>query len=134
MKKFLSLLFDRLDHARMGMASAGNRDAGHEIEKQVAVDVFHDHALRLFDDQRINSTVRRRGDLMIALDDGLSFRTGKGCLDERCVHILPVSSLSFPEFPIHISKLETSNETILHYQSAPFAACPNNPRKSTSTR
>ncbi len=100
MEKFPRLFFDRLHHSRMRMPRAGNGDARHEVEEAIAVDVFDDHPLPAFHHQRINPSVGGRGDLVVALDDRLSFGTGKGRLDIRCFHVPPVSSLSFLRFQI----------------------------------
>ena len=49
MEKFFRLFRDRLHHARMRMAGAGNRDAGHEIEKNMKKSVNYQVRVRMND-------------------------------------------------------------------------------------
>ncbi len=86
MEKLARLLFNRFNHPWMGMTGVGHRNAGHEIEKQIAVDVFDHTAAPFLDHQRIDATVGRRGAFLIALDDRFGFGTGKRGFDVGNFH------------------------------------------------
>ena len=50
MQKFSRLFLDGFHDPRVRMAGATDGDASHEIQKQVAIDIFDHHAAPLFDD------------------------------------------------------------------------------------
>src|SRR6185437_8948853 len=72
MNQFRRLILDGLYHLRMTMAGRANSDARSEIEKFVAIDVFHPNATSSFGDHRIGTRITWRNPFMIALDN--SFR------------------------------------------------------------
>src|SRR4030095_8269683 len=69
MEKLVRLLLDGFHHPWMRVACARDCDAGHEIKKQIAIDIFDYHAAALLDDQGIDAPISRRGPLLVALDD-----------------------------------------------------------------
>ena len=121
MQKLARLLLDRLDHARMSVARVGHGDPGHEVEKQISVDIFDHAAAPLLDDQRIDPAVRRRGEFLVALDDRFGFGAGQRCFDMRVFSLIPrfrVSSLEFrvngfPDLEIRNTKPETIDYSAL---------------------
>ncbi len=87
------LLLNGGHHLRMAVSGGGHGDAGGEVQKLVAIDVFDDHAASAFHDQRIGAGVRRRNILLIPIKNllrigagqfGADFRTGgRHCLSSH---------------------------------------------------
>src|SRR5687768_17451025 len=69
MQKSTRLLFDRFDYVGMRVTSAGYGNAGHKIQKEIAINILDDHSPSLFDDQRVDPTVRGRAVTMIPFND-----------------------------------------------------------------
>jgi len=59
MQQLLSLILDRLDHMRMAVTGGIDGNAGREIQKNISVHIVHPQPLRLIDNQRVNTGVRR---------------------------------------------------------------------------
>jgi hypothetical protein len=70
------------------MAGAADGDPCHEIEKQIAIDIFDYHATTLFDDQGINTPIGRCRVKMVSLDERFGLRSRERRLDLRCLHNL----------------------------------------------
>jgi hypothetical protein len=68
------LLLDRRDDLRVGMTGRVDRDAGSEVEEEVAVDVLDRQAFAADRDDRIGTRQARRGPRLVELD----VRTGLG--------------------------------------------------------
>ena len=71
-------VLDRLHHVRMSVPGRGDRDARHEVQIAIAVDVLHHHPLAAGDGEGILLDVAVRGPRRIAFDDsaGLGPRWG----------------------------------------------------------
>jgi hypothetical protein len=63
------LAADGLDHAGMGVTGRADRDAGVEVEEQVAVDVFEDRAGAPAWHQRVGARQRPAGDAPVPVED-----------------------------------------------------------------
>ncbi len=68
----------RLDHRRVVVSGGADRDPGHEVEEPVAVHVLHHGPAAPRDDERIFLDVGAGGPGLVALDDGLGLRAGRG--------------------------------------------------------
>ena len=77
MDQFGGLLLDGGDHIGMAVAGGGHGDAGGEIEKLVAVDVFDHDAAAALGDQRIRAGVGRRNDTLVVFENALGVGAGK---------------------------------------------------------
>lgn len=114
MEKLAGLFFDRFNHLPMRMASAGNCDPRHEVQKEIAVNIFNDHATSFFDDERIDPAVCGRRVSFVFLDDGPGFRPRQFRFYVWYFHGSPfrVSSLKFRVLDSEDSKLETRNSKL----------------------
>jgi hypothetical protein len=70
-----------LDHRRVAVAGARDRDARVQVEEYVAVDVFDDRARPAARHERIGAGQRRRRDPAVALD--ARYRLGTGHLGDE---------------------------------------------------
>src|SRR2546428_13500788 len=85
MGKLRRLAGDRLDELRVRVADVEDRNAGCEIDQDVAVDVFDDGAGGPLDDDR--GRLRRGCNVaMVPRDDLLRLRAGGGHFDVRALH------------------------------------------------
>src|SRR5579871_373175 len=80
-----SLALNGIDHSGVTMTRGNHGDAGIEIEKTVAVHIFHDGALAALGDQRVGACVRRRNDLAVALDNPPRTRPRQSARNDRQV-------------------------------------------------
>src|ERR1035437_7138223 len=77
MDQLAGLVPDRRHHVRVAVAGRGDRDAGVEVEKEVAVDVLYRAALAPRGDDRIGPRHARRGPLAVELQVYARLRPGQ---------------------------------------------------------
>ena len=75
------LLLDGAHNVGMAMAGGCHGDAGTEIKKGVAIDVFNDHAFAATCHQGIVACVRRRYELTVEIENLLGFGAGQRRFD-----------------------------------------------------
>ena len=72
------LLLDGRNHFGMAMAGRSHGDTGGEVEKLVAVHVFHAESAAALRHQRIRTRVTGRDEPAIGLNGGFGLRSGLG--------------------------------------------------------
>ena len=80
-QQFSGLLLDCGDHFGVAMAGGDHGDARREVEKLVAVRVFHANAAAALGHQRIRARIAGRDEPVIGLDGSLGLGSGQGTDD-----------------------------------------------------
>ena len=76
-QQLVGLVLDGGDDFGMAVPGRRHRDAGREVEEEIAVHVLDDRAAAAGTDQRINARVGRRHALGVALQQGLPLGPGQ---------------------------------------------------------
>ena len=77
------LLLNRGDDFRMAVSGRGHGNSRREVQKLVAIHVFHDHASAAFRHHGIRTRVRRRNIAVVTFKDALGVGPGQGSPDLR---------------------------------------------------
>ena len=81
MDQFGGLVLNRLDYLRMTMPCRGHGNTCREVEKLVAVHIFHANAAAAFGDHGVGAGVAGRDEPVISSDNALCVWAGKRAIE-----------------------------------------------------